>query len=123
METPEAILGKLKAILLKAKEEKTFYLGTVLAAEGIHKDTWASWRTIYTTHDGITDLMKLIELTLESKLVEKALSGDTNVTVSVLALRNLYGWSDKKGTASPRPLPIMPELPFIRFSNGVEIEI
>ena len=122
MYTPDLIMEKLSSMLEEAKTKESLYIGSALASACIDRDMWQSWRTAYASHPIISERMRIIELTYESRLVESALSGKSNATVSVLALKSIYGWSDKKDS-EPKTAEAPYQAPTILVREGYVIEI
>lgn len=96
--TEETVLVELQAIQKEAKKNTCHYLGTALSRRDLYPQIWSDWKTKFKKSKQVSEAIKAIESKLESKLFEKALSGDVNTTAAIFGLKNNHGWTDKQET-------------------------
>jgi len=96
--TEETVLNKLEEIKKIIHNDDVNYIGTALVKVDLYRDVWSDWKHKFVDNELVSRTIKAIEHYFESKIYEKALSGQVNATVAIFGLKNNYNWKDKQET-------------------------
>lgn len=98
--TYETVVKELAKINKEAKSYKCNYLLTALVNAGLTRKTWEYWKVKFDndTEEGenVLGTMAIIEEMIESKLVERGLSGEVQTTIAALVLKCKHKFIDEK---------------------------
>jgi hypothetical protein len=94
--TEENVSSLLSALLQNIEENELPYIGSALKIIGLHKITWTYFQTKFKDNETVLYLIKRIEETTETNLVEAALSGKVKETMAIFVLKSKYKWIDKQ---------------------------
>jgi len=93
--TKEVVLSKLQVISDYAKQNNSYYLGTVLNELGLYVDIWSDWTKKFANDLEVSRAIKRIESVVEANLVTILVTG-RNAAGAIFVLKNKYKWSDKQ---------------------------
>jgi hypothetical protein len=96
--TFEAVNELLNSMLDTAKNEKHYFIGSLLVHYDIATSTWDYLKDKFTGQERsvVLELIKKIESVTESNLMDGALTGKTKETASIFLLKCKYGYQDKQ---------------------------
>ena len=119
--TYEKTMDRLLFIQTLTTDDDITYLGEAILRAGVYPHIWAYWKRKWCDNPDIMHLIHFLSHHFEVTIFKKATKKEIHTGVAIFALKHHYRWSDRRQSDAD-DLPI-PELPFIRFSNGTEIEI
>lgn len=92
-----AVIIVLEEILkICINNPKVRYIVTPLQMKGLYKQKWSEWKHKFAENERVSEFIMRIESVLESKLIEGAIDGDYNPTISGLIMRAKYGFQEPK---------------------------
>ncbi len=96
--TVETVSNKVDEmmVVLKNNPDDYNFLGTLLIDLGLYREIWGIWKRKFSNEVDLFSKMKLIDSVFEAKIVEAGMKGKLNPTLVIFALKNNYGWRDKK---------------------------
>lgn len=91
------INAKIDQVEAITQDPSVMTLSSALELAGMTKTKWSSLTQICKRRELEYEIERLeyIKQIFENRLFESALKNQTNSTMAIFALKNLYGWSDK----------------------------
>ena len=93
--TFERVSEELVAIRLHAAEADVACMEVALIKQGLYKQVWKYWKTIFAENDDIMEAIMLVESIFQARLLEGMLNKKIPPSVGQFILKNCYKWTDK----------------------------
>ena len=94
--TEKNVTSLLSKLLLKVEEDNVPDIGSALKIFGLQKTNWNYFQAKFKDNETVISLIKRIEDTTETNLVEASLSGKVKETMAIFVLKSKYKWIDKQ---------------------------
>ena len=104
-------------------DESIMYIGQLFLQRSYSRQRFSEWTDKFKDNEQISDIIKKIEDTLETRLVLAGLDSLTNVPMTIFTLKNKHGWKDVKEQTNNNVLvvPILSQAS-LETMNGISTD-